>query len=100
MLRSKPIDFKVVKKRARLLRKNMTPSETVLWEELRNRRLGGYKFLCQHPIVYNPNGSGSKYFVADFYCDLKKTVLELDGPIHEAPSLRSREGVGVSSSAT
>jgi leucyl-tRNA synthetase len=62
----------------------MTPSETVLWEELRNRRLGGYKFLRQHPIVYNPNGSGSKYFLADFYCDLKKTVLELDGPIHEA----------------
>ncbi len=84
MLRSKHLDFKVVKKRARLLRKNMTPSETVLWEELRNRRLEGYKFLRQHPIVYNPNGSGSKYFVADFYCDLKKTVLELDGPIHQA----------------
>ena len=31
-----------------------------------------------------PHGSGSKYFVADFYCDHKKTVLELDGPIHEA----------------
>ena len=62
----------------------MTASETVLWEELRNRKLGGYKFLRQHPIVYNPNGSGSKYFVADFYCVLKKTVLEIDGPIHEA----------------
>lgn len=24
-----------------------------------------------------------KYFVADFYCDIKKTVIELDGPIHE-----------------
>jgi very-short-patch-repair endonuclease len=54
MLRSKHLDFKVVKKRARLLRKNMTPSETILWEELRNRRLGGFKFLRQHPIVYNP----------------------------------------------
>jgi leucyl-tRNA synthetase len=21
--------------------------------------------------------------VADFYCDIKKTVIELDGPIHE-----------------
>lgn len=83
MLRSKHIDFKVVKKRARELRKNLTPSEAVLWEELRNRKLAGYKFLRQHPIIYNPNGSDAKYFVADFYCDLKKTVLELDGPIHE-----------------
>jgi very-short-patch-repair endonuclease len=83
MLRSKNIDFKVVRKRARELRKKLTPSESVLWEELRNRRLAGYKFLRQHPIVYNPNGSGAKYFVADFYCDSKKTVLELDGPIHE-----------------
>ena len=24
-----------------------------------------------------------KYFVADFYCDNKKTVIELDGPIHQ-----------------
>jgi leucyl-tRNA synthetase len=60
----------------------LAPSETVLWEELRNRRLAGYKFLRQHLIVYNPNGDGSKYFVADFYCDFKKTVLEPDGPIH------------------
>ncbi len=25
-----------------------------------------------------------KYFVADFYCDTKRTVIELDGPIHES----------------
>jgi very-short-patch-repair endonuclease len=25
-----------------------------------------------------------KYFVADLYCDSKKTVIELDGPIHES----------------
>jgi hypothetical protein len=32
-------------------------------------------------LDYNPYGSGVKYFVADFYCDIKKTVIELDGPI-------------------
>ena len=35
-------------------------------------------------LDYNPYGSGVKYFVADFYCDIKKTVIELDGPIHES----------------
>jgi len=69
--------------RARELRSKSTPSEILLWKELRNRKLSGYKFLRQHPIVYNPYGSGMKYFVADFYCDIKKTVIELDGPIHE-----------------
>ena len=84
MGRSKHVDFKIVKKRARELRSNATPSETLLWNELRNRKLCGYKFLRQHPIVYNPYGSGVKYFVADFYCDIKKTVIELDGPIHKS----------------
>ena len=83
MVKSKNLDFRVVQKRARELRKNLTPSETILWEELRNRKLSGYKFLRQHPIVYNPDGLAVKYFVADFYCDIKKTVIELDGPIHE-----------------
>jgi len=83
MIRSKHLDFGIVKKRARELRRNATPSETILWKELKNRKLCDYKFLRQHPIVYNPYGLGVKYFVADFYCDNKKTVIELDGPVHE-----------------
>ena len=84
MGRSQHIDFKIVKKRVRELRSKATDSEIILWRELRNRKLCGYKFLRQHPFVYNPYGFGVKYFVADFYCDIKKTVIELDGPIHES----------------
>jgi len=84
MRRSEHLDFEIVKKRARELRGKATSSEALLWKELRNRKLCGYKFLRQHPIVYNPYGSGVKYFVADFYCHSKKTVIELDGPIHES----------------
>ena len=36
---------------ARGLRKNQTPAEKLLWKELRNRKLKGYKFLRQHPIL-------------------------------------------------
>jgi very-short-patch-repair endonuclease len=78
------LDFEIVKKRTRELRSNATASVKLLWKELRNRKLCGYKFLRQHPVVYNPYGSGVKYFIADFYCDLKKTVIELDGPIHKS----------------
>ena len=80
---SRHFDFKVVKKHARELRGIMTDSEELLWRELRNRKLSGYKFLRQHPIIYKSDYKGLKYFIADFYCDLKKTVIELDGPIHE-----------------
>jgi very-short-patch-repair endonuclease len=83
MGKSMRIDFKAAKKHARELRRSMTDSEILLWRELRNRRLSGYKFLRQHPIIYRSNYKGIRYFIADFYCDMKKVVIELDGPIHE-----------------
>ena len=55
----------------------------MLWDRLRNRQLGGYKFLRQHPFIYRSFTNRSDYFIVDFYCDLKKVVVELDGPIHE-----------------
>jgi len=58
---------------ANALRRSMTESEGLLWNELRNKRLNGYKFRRQHPI---------KRFIADFYCHEAKLVVELDGEIH------------------
>ena len=60
---------------AREMRKNPTKAEALLWGELRAKKLGGYKFRRQHPL-------GS--FIVDFYCPLRKLVIELDGPIHES----------------
>jgi leucyl-tRNA synthetase len=82
MNKSKYLDIKVIKKHARELRNNMTNSEKMLWKELRNRQLSGYKFLRQHPIVYKADYKGLHYFIADFYCDEKKTIIELDGSVH------------------
>ncbi|MBN8649932.1 MAG: endonuclease domain-containing protein [Cytophagales bacterium] len=58
---------------ARSLKKVMTPSENLLWQNLRNRKVNSYKFRRQHPI--------SKYIV-DFYCHEAKLVIEVDGGIH------------------
>ena len=76
------INRKAIQKHARELRKKLTDSEIILWEHLRNRRLSGYKFLRQHPVLYKADSGRIKYFIADFYCDAKKTVIELDGLIH------------------
>jgi very-short-patch-repair endonuclease len=63
-----------IKKRAKELRQEMTPAEIVLWEKLRDRRLGGYKFRRQKPI--GP-------FIVDFYCAESRLVVEIDGESHD-----------------
>lgn len=62
-----------MKERARMLRKNMTDAEQLLWRHLRNRELGGYKFRRQKPI--GP-------FIVDFVCLEKRMVVEVDGGHH------------------
>ncbi len=60
--------------KAKKLRKEMTESEILLWECLRNRKTG-FKFRRQHPIGI---------YIADFYCHELKLVVEVDGEIHNA----------------
>jgi very-short-patch-repair endonuclease len=59
---------------ARRLRRTQTLAERALWTLVRNRRLGGFKFLRQVPI--------DRYF-ADFVCEAGKLIVELDGAAHE-----------------
>ncbi len=58
---------------AKSMRRTPTIAESILWDSLRNKKLGGFKFRRQHPIAE---------FVADFYCPEKKLVVEVDGSIH------------------
>lgn len=71
-----------IKKLTRRLRRNQTPCEAILWSHLRNKQLLGRKFLRQHPIIYESNGTEHFFYVADFYCRKERLVIELDGPIH------------------
>jgi very-short-patch-repair endonuclease len=59
---------------ARRLRRDQTLAEKTLWKLVRNRRLGGFRFLRQLPI--------DRYF-ADFVCEAGKLIVELDGAVHE-----------------
>ena len=59
---------------ARELRKNPTPSEDILWQEIRHKKLDGRKFRRQVAI-------GA--FVVDFYCSTESLVVEVDGSIHD-----------------
>lgn len=59
--------------KARLLRKNQTDAERILWQRLRNRGLHGYKFRRQAPV--GP-------YVADFLCESAQLIIEVDGGQH------------------
>lgn len=62
---------------ARRLRRDETPAEKRLWEQLRNRTLGGNKFVRQSPV--GP-------YVADFLCREQNLVVEVDGATHSTPA--------------
>ncbi len=61
--------------RARLMRRQPTPSEAILWAALRRNRLGVH-FRRQHVV-------GA--FVVDFACLTRRLVVEIDGGVHEVP---------------
>ena len=67
---------------ARFLRKNMSPTEKMLWRELRNKHLAGYKFRRQHPVGQ---------FIVDFYCVEARLIIEIDGSIHDKAEVYERD---------
>ena len=60
-------------KRAKALRRDLTPAERKLWSILRNAQLEGAKFRRQQPI--GP-------FIADFVCQEHRLIIEADGGQH------------------
>lgn len=58
---------------ARHLRKNMTLSEVLLWNELKQKKMLGFDFDRQRPI-------GN--YIVDFYCKELSMAIEIDGDTH------------------
>ncbi|MGE5357300.1 MAG: endonuclease domain-containing protein [Deltaproteobacteria bacterium] len=65
--------------RAEVLRKKVTEAEKILWEVLKTKKLNGYKFRRQHPILK---------FILDFYCHESKLGIEIDGQVHNSKEQR------------
>lgn len=56
----------------------MTPAKTALWNILRMRRCGGYRFLRQRIVGR---------YILDFYCAEARLAIEVDGEIHLRPDI-------------
>jgi len=59
--------------RAKELRREMTPAEKLLWQQIRAKKLG-VRFRRQQVI---------QGFIVDFYCHKAALVVEVDGDIHD-----------------
>ncbi|GMV34710.1 MAG: hypothetical protein AMXMBFR60_25390 [Chloroflexota bacterium] len=59
--------------RAKELRREMTPAERLLWQEVRAKKLG-VRFRRQQVI---------QGFIVDFYCHRAALVVEVDGDVHD-----------------
>jgi very-short-patch-repair endonuclease len=62
-----------LKELARDLRKNMTLSEVLLWNQLKQKNLMGYDFDRQRPL-------GN--YIVDFFCKELSLAIEIDGDTH------------------
>ena len=62
-----------IRRRAKELRKNLTPAEEKLWTHLRTHRMEDVHFRKQHAI-------GN--YIVDFCAPSKKLIIELDGSQH------------------
>lgn len=67
--------------KARLLRRQATSAERLLWGRLRDGRLDGLKFRRQHPV-------GG--WIADFACVGARLLVEIDGTSHGNPAKDAR----------
>jgi 5-methyltetrahydrofolate--homocysteine methyltransferase len=71
-----PILYSLLKEFAEKNRKNPTASELILWEQLKSKNLGKYKFRRQHIIGQ---------YITDFICLSENLIIEVDGGIHQLP---------------
>jgi very-short-patch-repair endonuclease len=68
--------------RAREMRLNPEEPEKWLWRHLSASQLEGHKFRRQAVI---------EYYIADFFCPLKKLIVEVDGDTHDVEADYKRD---------
>ena len=78
-----------VKDLSHKFKKEQTDAEMILWKELRDKKLGWYKFYRQKSIfVYREENWKDRFFIADFYNHQKKLIIEIDGSVHLEESVK------------
>jgi very-short-patch-repair endonuclease len=61
-------------RQARLFRCLPTSTEAILWQQLRRKIVGGFRFRRQHIIAG---------YIVDLYCPALRLAIEIDGGVHD-----------------
>jgi very-short-patch-repair endonuclease len=69
---------------ARKLRNNSTYAEVLLWNQLKNKKLKGYDFHRQKPILN---------YILDFFCHELYLAIEVDGITHDTENQQVKDKV-------
>ena len=69
---------------ARKLRNNSTYAEVLLWNQLKNKKLKGYDFHRQKPILN---------YILDFFCHELFLAIEVDGITHDNEIQQAKDKV-------
>ncbi|MDH7975688.1 DUF559 domain-containing protein [Sphingomonas sp. AR_OL41] len=80
-----PQDKDELLKRAKSLRREMTPAEARLWYHLRAKRFDGVKFIRQNP---------RQGFIVDFVARSEKLIIEVDGDTHGSDEAIAKDAHG------
>lgn len=75
---------KYLKPLALKLRKRMTLSEVLLWNQIKNFQMMGYDFDRQRPI---------DNYIVDFYCKDLQLAIEVDGSSHLMPGAAEKDKI-------
>jgi len=67
---------------ARKLRNNSTYAEVLLWNQLKNKKLKGYDFHRQKPILN---------YILDFFCHELYLAIEVDGITHDTENQQVKD---------
>ncbi len=78
------LEFSGFLKEARELRQKQTKAEEMFWQLVRNRKFLNLKFRRQHQIGH---------YIADFYCDERRLIIEFDGEVHNNLEQRKHDGI-------
>ncbi|MGC4043735.1 MAG: endonuclease domain-containing protein [Armatimonas sp.] len=74
--------YEEMRTRARRHRNQQTESEQRVWEAVRGKHCGGFRFRRQEVMGQ---------YIADFYCPEERLVLEIDGASHDPQEQQDRD---------
>jgi very-short-patch-repair endonuclease len=79
---TKGVENWIRNERRKVLRKNLSKAEAIMWNHLSRKQMHGFKFRRQYSV---------DQYVIDFYCPRLKLALEVDGDSHFMPGAEAQD---------